>query len=137
MDNGISKFLFEKMGVPTFRKYLNLGSYRHKLIAGNMANASTPGFKAPGVEFQKEFERMTTQSNHLAGAITHEHHIPLGQHEARGPKVHEARIKSGDVNSVDIDAEVANLAQNELLFTVGAELLKRKFDSMRNAITNK
>ena len=80
---------------------------------------------------------MTTQTNHLAGAITDENHIPLGQNETRGPKVHEARTKSGNVNSVDIDAEVANLAQNELLFTVGAELLKRKFEGMRNAITSK
>jgi flagellar basal-body rod protein FlgB len=137
MDNGLSKFLFTKMGVPRFAKYLDLGSFQQKLISGNMANAATPGFESQGIGFQKEYERLTGQTNHLAGTLTHEYHIPLGQHTAKPPDVERAKIKDGDVNSVDIDQEVANLAQNELQFTIGAELLKRKFDSMRNAITSK
>lgn len=136
-DNSISKFLFDKMAVPSFRKYLNLGSFRHKLIAGNMANVATPGYKAEDIDFQKEFDRLTTQTGHVVGMLTDENHIPVGAHEAKAPKVNETKIKNGDVNSVDIDQEVADLAQNELLFTIGAELLKRKFDGMRNAITSR
>ncbi len=137
MDNGLSKFLFTKMGVPRFAKYLDLGSFQQKLISGNMANAATAGYEAQGIEFQKEYERLTGQTNHLAGTLTHDYHIPLGHHAAKPPEIDRTKINDGDVNSVDIDQEVANLAQNELQFTIGAELLKRKFDSMRNAITSK
>lgn len=137
MDNGLSKFLFTKMGVPNFSKYLNLGSFRQKLIAGNMANAATPGYKAQDIQFEREYQRLTGTSEHLAGALTNQYHIPLGEHALKPPRVELEKIKDGDVNSIDIDEEVANLAQNELQFTIGAELLKRKFDSMRNAITSK
>lgn len=137
MENGLSKFLFTKMGVPNFAKYLDLGSFRQKLISGNMANAATPGYEAQGMDFEREYQRLTGQTNHLSGTLTNQYHIPLGEHKAKPPRIEMEKIKDGDVNSVDIDTEVANLAQNELQFTIGAELLKRKFDSMRNAITSK
>ena len=50
-DTGLSKMIFDKIGVPNFRKYLSLGSFRHKLISGNMANLSTPGYKSEDIDF--------------------------------------------------------------------------------------
>jgi len=136
-DTGLSKIIFDKIGVPTFRKYLSLGSFRHKLISGNMANISTPGYKAEDVKFQDEFARLTKQTNHVSGALTDPNHIPLGQHENKPPHVDKARIEDGDVNSVDIDREASNLAQNELLYTIGAQLLQKKFQGLKTAITSK
>jgi flagellar basal-body rod protein FlgB len=136
-DNSLSKFVFDKMGVPTYRKYLSLGSFRHKLISGNMANVATPGYKAEDIDFQKEFLRVTAQTNHVAGALTDKNHIPLGQHETKAPEVKRTRIEDGDMNSVDIDKEASTLAQNELLYTIGARLLQKKFESLKTAITSK
>ncbi|PWB67869.1 flagellar basal body rod protein FlgB [candidate division GN15 bacterium] len=136
-DTGLSKMIFDKIGVPNFRKYLSLGSFRHKLISGNMANLSTPGYKAEDINFQDEFARLTKQTNHVAGALTNPNHIPLGQHENKPPHVEKAKIEDGDVNSVDIDQEASNLAQNELLYTIGAQLLQKKFQTLKTAITSK
>jgi flagellar basal-body rod protein FlgB len=136
-DTGLSKIIFDKIGVPTFRKYLSLGSFRHKLISGNMANIATPGFKAEDIKFQDEFSRLTKQTNHVAGAVTDPNHIPLGQHEQKAPHIDKTKIEDGEVNSVDIDREASNLAQNELLYTIGAQLLQKKFQGLRTAITSK
>ena len=129
--------IFDKIGVPNFRKYLSLGSFRHKLISGNMANLSTPGYKSEDIDFQGEFARLTKQTNHIAGTLTDANHIPLGQHEQKTPHIDKAKIEDGDVNSVDIDKEASNLAQNELLYTISAQLLQKKFQSLKNAITSK
>ena len=43
MINKLQNFLFVKAGVPKLENYLNLAALRHKLKAGNVANASTPG----------------------------------------------------------------------------------------------
>jgi flagellar basal-body rod protein FlgB len=136
-DTGLSKMIFDKIGVPNFRKYLSLGSFRHKMISGNMANLSTPGYKSEDIDFQGEFARLTKQTNHIAGTLTDANHIPLGQHEQKAPHIDQAKIEDGDVNSVDIDKEASNLAQNELLYTIGAQLLQKKFQSLKNAITSK
>ena len=136
-DTGLSKIIFDKIGVPTFRKYLSLGSFRQKLISGNMANISTPGYKAEDIKFQDEFARLTKQTNRVAGTLTNPNHIPLGQHEQKAPHIDKAKIVDGEVNSVDIDREASNLAQNELLYTIGAQLLQKKFQALKTAITSK
>jgi flagellar basal-body rod protein FlgB len=137
IDNGLTKFIFNKMGVPNYQKYLTLGSYRHKLISGNISNVSTPEYKAEDIDFQDEYSRLTAQSNHIAGTITNPNHIPLGNHENRQPDVKKQSITDGDINSVNIEEQASNMAQNELLYTIGAKLLKQKFDGLKTAITSK
>jgi flagellar basal-body rod protein FlgB len=137
MDNKISQFIFDKIGVTDYKKFLDLSSLRHKLISGNVANVTTPGYEARDIDFEKEFAKATSKTNELAGTVTNSRHIPLGQHPDRAPKVNEAKIKGDDMNSVDIDREASKMAQNELLYTIGARLLQRKFDGLQKAINSK
>jgi flagellar basal-body rod protein FlgB len=137
MPNKLAQFMFERIGVPNFSKYLDLAAFRHKLISGNVANASTPGYNRRDIDFKAEFERMTGKSGNLAGMTTHRDHIPIGDHGLKPPEIHKAKIVEGDMNSVDIDREVATLAKNELMFSVGARLLQRKLDGLKNVITSK
>jgi flagellar basal-body rod protein FlgB len=137
MANIVTDFIFERVRIPDYKKFLDLTSFRHKLISSNVANASTPGYEARDIAFKEEFARLTEKSNHLEGMTTNSRHIPLGHDKRRPPEVQEARVTSGEINSVDIDKEMADLAQNELFFTVGARLLQRKFEGLRKAITSK
>jgi flagellar basal-body rod protein FlgB len=137
MENKIAQFLFNRSGIPNFKKYLDLSSFRHKLIGGNIANVSTPGYRSQDIDFHTEFNRITKDSNRLKGTLTHSSHLPTGSHEARAPRPDEARIEEDEMNSVDIDQEVSNLAQHELLFTVGATLLQRRFEGLRKAIQSR
>ena len=137
MPNKLTQFMFDRIGVPNFSKYLDLTSFRHKLVSGNIANASTPGFRSRNIDFQDEFKKMTGESNHVAGSVTHPDHIPVGGHKDAPPKVNKVKVAGDDINSVDIDREVATMAQNELLFTTSARLLQKKFAGLKNAITSK
>ncbi len=137
MENKLTQFIFDRSEVPTFRKYLDLSSMRHKLVSGNLANGSTPDYKAQDIDFQEEFARLTKQTNHLAGVTTHPNHLPTGQSEMKAPKIEKTPVDEGDLNSVDIDREISTLAQNELLYTVGAKLLQQRFEGLRTAIKSK
>jgi len=136
MENKIAQFIFDRTGVPNFKKFLDLSSFRHKLIGGNVANSSTPGYKAQQIEFHEEFNRLTKNGSKLAGSITHPAHIPTGSHEMRPPDPEEVKVGDDELNSVDIDKEISNLAQNELMFTIGARLLQMKFDGIKKAISS-
>ena len=133
----LNDFLFVRTGVPKLESYINPTAFRHKMKAGNVANAATPGFKSKDINFQKEFEKLNNGSSHLQGLTTHSSHIPLGSSSSRGPKVESAKVQAGDINSVDIDKEIAEMAQNELLFSVGARLMQKKFEGIRKVITSK
>ncbi len=137
MPNKLTNFLFTNVGVPKFEAYLDLTGFRHKLISGNIANVSTPGYRSRDINFQEEFSRITNTSSHLSGVETHPAHLPLGASQKRNPKIEQAKPVEGSLNAVDIDKEVSNMAQNELQFTVAARLLQRKFQGLRNVITSK
>ncbi len=137
MVNKTTNFVFNRVGIPRFEKYLDLASFRHKLIGGNVANVSTPGYRSRQIDFNEEYARLTNETDQLAGATTHPAHLPLGFHTDRPPEPDEIKVEEGELNSVDIDKEISTLAQNELLFTIAARLLKHKFDGLRKAITSR
>ena len=137
VENKLTQYIFNKIGVPTLGKYLDLAAHRHKLVSGNVANASTPGYRAKDIDFQQEFQKATGKTNHLEGATTNAGHIPLGSHKNRSPKVAQEKVQEGEMNSVDIDREVSNMTQNELLYTIGARMMQRRFEGLKTAITSK
>ena len=137
MDNKIANFLFTKIGMPKFENFLNISSLRHKLTAGNIANASSPGYRSQSIDFTEELNKASDNSRHIAGSITNASHIPLGHNVNKSPEINQASINEGDINSVDIDNEIAEMAQNELEFTIAAKLLQKKFQVLRKAITSK
>ena len=59
-------------------KSLDAGMLRSKLIADNISNVSTPGFKRNEVEFENELKQAMDKT-HLRGVRSNEKHIPLGR----------------------------------------------------------
>ncbi len=138
MSNLLEKAVFGKIGVPLMTKFLDLSSLRHKLTAGNIANVSTPGYKSKDIDFHGELKKAIGDKKHLAGELTHKKHIPLGRSAFKNPEIIvNKRGSSNGINNVDIDREVANMAQNQIYYTIGAKLLAKKFDGLRNAIRSK
>jgi len=135
MVNKLTGFLFDRTGVGNSKRFLDLVSFRHKLIAGNVANVSTPGYKTSDVNFQNELDRIGKDPSKLAGTTTHASHMPLSNHPDRAPEVHRERVRSDELNSVDIDREVPKMAQNELQYTIAARLLEMKFQGLKKAIS--
>ncbi len=136
MENKLTSFIFDKVGVGDYNRLLDLTSLRHRLISANVANVSTPGYRSGDIDFKGELARIGGETKHLAGTTTDPDHIPLGEHSQRSPKVDRDRVESGEVNSVNIDEEVPKMAQNELVYTTAARLLQKKFSALHTAITS-
>lgn len=119
-------------------KFLDLSSTRQKLIAGNLANVSTPNYKSKDIDFHGELKKAVGQSEHIAGKLTNPAHLPLGQNKNSAPEVivNDSRDANG-INNVDVDREVANLARNQIYYSVGAQILARKITGLKNAIKSK
>jgi flagellar basal-body rod protein FlgB len=100
--------------------YMNLLSARQKLVASNIANADTPGYKTRDIDFQFEFMSLA-QNTPLADAK---------------PNVIEPQglaIKN-DGNNVDMDRESRLLAENALRFSLASTLARGQIRTIRNAI---
>jgi flagellar basal-body rod protein FlgB len=138
MSDLIKKAVFEKSGVPLLQKFLDMASLRHNLIAGNIANISTPQYQSKDIDFHSELKNAVDNRRHVSGNKTHPDHIPLGKHRDRGPEIEIDRSREGNgINNVNADQEVANLAKNQLYYSVGTTLLAKKFEGLRTAIKSK
>lgn len=135
MSNILHKALFQNGLIPAYTKLADLAALRHKLVASNIANVNTQGYEARTMDFDSEL-RHALDKPRLAGNITSEMHIPLGDHPNRPPEIEKIKKSDNDtgVNSVDIDQELAELAQNQITFEFGADMLSRKFKALKSVI---
>lgn len=107
-------------------QFLDVASLRHKVIANNVANVNTPGFRALRVSFEEEFRQR------LEG-LGEEGILPTS------PRVEEApggTLREDD-NNVDIDRELGSLTKNTLLYQAIAQVLSTRLSEMRTAITGR
>jgi flagellar basal-body rod protein FlgB len=99
----------------SLEQYMSTVSLRQKLVASNIANADTPGYKTQDIDFQASF-----QSALDGGAAT--------QVEVSGLNV------KNDGNNVDLDREARLLAENALRFSVASSLLRSTLSQVKMAI---
>ena len=138
MSNLIKNLVIDRSGIPLLKRFLDLSSIRHKLIAGNIANVSTPGYKSRDIDFLGELRKFVGDKEHLMGMVTDPAHIPIGKSRTSPPeiKINNSKETNG-INNVDMDDEIANLAQNQIYYSVGARLLAKKFQALKTAIKSK
>lgn len=96
-------------------RYMDLLSARQKLVASNIANADTPGYKDKDIDFQFEF---------------------LSMAQGGKPNVVETPglAVRNDGNNVNMDREARLLAENALRFNFASVLMKSQLKLMTDAI---
>ena len=115
-------------------KAMQVRTERMEIIAGNLANADTPGYKARDLDFQKVMKSAQYASNQNL-TRTHENHINgtmknTGELEYRIPN----QPDTGDGNTVDVQIERNTFLDNGLRYQAGMEFLNGKISGMKKAI---
>jgi flagellar basal-body rod protein FlgB len=113
---------------------LKLRAQRQQLLASNIANADTPGYKAVDFDFAAAVSR--AKASRLTLATTSPGHL-AGRGGAAGIDV-KYRIPvqdSIDGNTVEVDREVSLFTQNAIAYQANAQFLGDTIRSMRLAIT--
>ncbi|MBC7084072.1 MAG: hypothetical protein H5T95_11400 [Firmicutes bacterium] len=101
-------------------KALDALSLRHEVIADNIANVNTPGFKARRVRFEEQ----------LKAAISR------GDPASCRPVIEEDSLEVRcDGNSVDIDLEMASLAETTVAYSAISRLVSERFNLLKYVIS--
>ncbi|MBF0370425.1 MAG: flagellar basal body rod protein FlgB [Magnetococcales bacterium] len=116
-------------------KLLNLRHARQEVIAANVANADTPGYKAKRLDFESELAQAYPANGELAMARTDGQHLPIAPTNFE-PMIQEVEtaIPKGDGNSVDLEQEMARQTANQLLYNYAAQSLSGQISQMRMII---
>jgi flagellar basal-body rod protein FlgB len=121
---------------------LALRSERQRLIAGNIANADTPGYAARDMDFAQALRQAvgepgspvtpipalaTSQAGHLAGS---------GTVRSEANLVYATPSQTNlDRNTVDMDRERANFADNSLRYEATLRFINSNVRTILGAIT--
>lgn len=117
----------------SLRRTLSLASAKQVVSASNLANASTPGFKAREVDFSDTLDRQLTGVR-LAG--TDARHLSLGTSNDTGVVTKEVEGQGArrDGNTVQVDRELINMTRASGEFARAQTALAAKFRLVRYAI---
>ena len=114
-------------------KYLNLSALELKLTAQNMANVDTPGYRTVGFNFAEEMrsamgEALAQRKSEMGG-------LKIAKRESLvSIKSIGGLIERPDGNNVSMDREGMKMAEAQLQFRAGVELLKSEFTRVLDAI---
>ncbi len=118
------------------QKSLDLREQRQQVIAGNVANAETPGYATRTFEFEKRLQAVIKQPQ-LPTSLAHPKHFPVGGsslNQLQGEVIrHPDRGGFGDRNSVVMEDEMLALSENQILYEAGIKLTKRKLQMLKYA----
>jgi len=111
-------------GIDLLAQVLDASALRHRVIAQNVANVNTPGYKRLELAFEGE----------LAKALR----APAGDTAAVRPTVIQTDAPERvDGNTVDIDREMSEVAKNGLLYQAMSQILASRLGSLRSAISGR
>lgn len=120
-------------------KAMDAASLRNEVIANNIANVETPGFKKSEVIFSEKIKKVLhNEKNHGKLDITNPRHIsiPTGTISEVNPEIRTITTTSyrNDGNNVDIDAQMAESAKNKIYYDAISQSMSNEIRLLRLAI---
>lgn len=104
-------------------KSMSLRLQRHAVIAGNIANADTPGYRPSQLSFEQE----------LQGSVQKGRAQDVQKITGR-VEVADDGLPRLDGNTVNLDRQMSSLAENSIIYNATAEFLARKVKMLRHVI---
>ena len=116
---------------------LNLRAFRQELLAANIANADTPGYKARDIDFRKSLEDAfagRTPTVQLA-ASARGHVQSAATAAGAGDPLYRTVVQASlDGNTVDMDVERAQFAENAIRYEANLTFINSQLKSLLAAI---
>lgn len=121
-------------------KALTLRTQRHQLLASNIANADTPQYKARDFDFQAAMQNALvgrSASGGLSMSVTARGHLATGNGVAFASLQYRGAAQASvDGNTVDMDVERAQIADNAMQYQILTQLVSDKFRGLKSAISS-
>jgi len=116
---------------------LDANVLRQKVIASNVANVNTPGYKTRDVSFETIFDA-SVDDEMLKMRLTHPRHmrgLPLESiYDDALFYAYDPPNPNDGVNDVDIDREMVKNSETAMNINIFGTILKKEFEGLRDNI---
>ena len=119
-------------------KALDAAWMKNEVIANNIANVNTPGFKKSYVRFEDQMASAASEFQ-IGSAQKDSKFLSIGNdiRSISSPEIMQESFTSvrKDGNNVDVDVEMAELAKNTIKFNAIINQISRQFNNIKTAIS--
>ncbi len=128
-------FSFDKL-TGVHEQALNIRTKRNELLASNLANADTPGYKARDIDFKAALSEANFNQQGAFMKKTHDRHMSNGMPGLPGVELlyRQPSQPSLDGNTVDAQVEQAEFGENALRYQASLHFLDRRFKGIISAL---
>lgn len=114
---------------------LLLRSERGRVLAGNLANADTPNFKARDFDFAQALAAATSPARGAPPARSHAAHLAVGAEAGSPTLLYRTPLQSNlDGNTVEMDVERASFADNTLRYEASLRFINGQIRTLMTAM---
>lgn len=135
---GLIARLFNVPSMVMLKKGIQGTDMRHRAISNNIANVDTPNYQRATISFERALQRARFGIGFI-GKTTGPRHFPIGgvglisEVQPRVIIDNDTRFRA-DRNNVNIDEEMADLAENTHRNLAFTELLNRRYRGIREVL---
>jgi flagellar basal-body rod protein FlgB len=143
--------LFDSSTVPLLEQVVNFTQARHGVLAGNIANLDTPGYRTQDLSPEVFQERLkdAVDQRRRAYSTSHVDHVDSpgyfaspGRVERAEEAMHAATDSMGgmlrhDENNSSLEVQVSEIAKNNQIHNMALSLMTAQFRLLRAAITER
>ena len=129
----LDKLYFDK----TFKALgntLDILKQRHGLLASNISNLDTPGYKPRDIDFKDALSKALKSGGNSELTRTHPRHVQAGNDVSNSLEIVENTDAWNGLNHVNIDKEMTSLMENNLMYRTTVELLLKKISLLKEVI---
>jgi flagellar basal-body rod protein FlgB len=106
--------------ISALSRFLDVTVFRNGLITSNLANIDTPHYRTRDINFRQELDR-------AEGEFQYAEYTPVAR-QVRG------LLERPDGNNVSLERETLQLAESQLHYNIGVQLLRDWFHTLSSAI---
>ena len=130
--------MFNSTTIPALQQVINFTEARHGVLAGNVANWDTPGYRVRDLSVE-------TFQNRLKEALIEEQDATVSLSEwATGPQDPMRRVRESmehvlyhDESNVSLEHQVTEISKNQYMHNVAVAILRSQFQLLQSAISER
>ena len=127
--------IFQNQTIDAMEAYLSRLSQRQQIVASNVANIDTPGYRTLDISFYATMQELLSQGSFPLRVTLPEHKVGwnLAPPPAQAYEVQGLPFRA-DRNNIDLDREMMKLSQTSFGYSMMAQLLRAKFHTLASSI---
>jgi flagellar basal-body rod protein FlgB len=128
--NPVNNPMIDDTTVEALSRFLDVDVARYKLVSTNLANIDTPGYRTRDLDFRAELQRAAAEASGIApGELASASFTPVA-------RAVPGLLERPDGNNVSVERETLLLAETQMKFNLGIQLLKDQFHTISLAINS-